>query len=227
MNIKEKIGQRIKQERISKGLTRKALSELTENLKISRINNYERGERTPGPEEIKQLAQALEVSAAFLMCLSDDKQGRAKKNSHFGALIPILDFQQACNAEVAIENIRQNHNSETQKFIPVAANSSEHLSGNAFALEINDDSMAPEFRVNDKVIIDPENFPKPGDFVAAKLDEDNAVIIRKYKQLSTSKTAPEFELIALNNNWANVQITDEVSAKIIGTIIYLNRIIKA
>ena len=43
MNVKEKIGQRIKQERTAKGLTRKALSELTENLNISRINNYERG----------------------------------------------------------------------------------------------------------------------------------------------------------------------------------------
>lgn len=47
MSIKEKIGLRIKQERMSKKLTMKALAELTDNLNISRINNYERGERTP------------------------------------------------------------------------------------------------------------------------------------------------------------------------------------
>lgn len=37
-----KIGQRIMDERKAKGLTRKALAELTGELKTSRINNYER-----------------------------------------------------------------------------------------------------------------------------------------------------------------------------------------
>ena len=53
MNIKEKIGQRIMTERKAKGLTRKALAELTDDLKQSRINNWEHGTRTPGPEEIR------------------------------------------------------------------------------------------------------------------------------------------------------------------------------
>lgn len=74
MSIKEQIGQRIQAARLEKGLTRKALAELTNDLKQSRINNWERGDRTPGPEEIKQLAKALEVSAAYLMCLTDEKQ---------------------------------------------------------------------------------------------------------------------------------------------------------
>ncbi len=46
MNIKEEIGARIFQERQAKGLTRKALAELTDDLKPSRINNWERGLRT-------------------------------------------------------------------------------------------------------------------------------------------------------------------------------------
>ncbi|VEB33681.1 helix-turn-helix domain-containing protein [Legionella cherrii] len=60
---------------LAKELTRKALAELTKNLKVSRINNYERGERTPGPDEIKQLAHALEVAPAFfnVFCLMTSK----------------------------------------------------------------------------------------------------------------------------------------------------------
>ena len=67
--IKEKIGQRIYEARKAKGLSQQGLANLTTDLKQSRINNWENGLRTPGPEEIKQLANALEVPAAFLMCL--------------------------------------------------------------------------------------------------------------------------------------------------------------
>ena len=78
MSIKEKIGQRILDERKAKGLTRKALAELTGELKVSRINNYERGDRTPGPTEIKLLADALEVSPSYLMCLTDSREGKIR-----------------------------------------------------------------------------------------------------------------------------------------------------
>ena len=71
MDIKKEIGQRIYEARKGKGLTRKALAELTDDLKPSRISNWEYGMRTPGPEEVKQLSKALDVSPAFLMCLTE------------------------------------------------------------------------------------------------------------------------------------------------------------
>jgi transcriptional regulator with XRE-family HTH domain len=46
MNIKEKIGLRIYEARKAKGLTRQSLADLTDDLKPSRINNWERGIRT-------------------------------------------------------------------------------------------------------------------------------------------------------------------------------------
>ncbi len=226
MNIKEKIGQRIRHERTTKGLTRKALAELTEDLKVSRINNYERGERTPGPEEIKQLAKALEVSPSFLMCLSDDKQGRLNKTPGLGALIPVLDYKQAVNPVLFIQQIKEEHYSEKVALIPVSSGLTERIGPNAFAMEVRDDSMTPEFRVNDVLIIDPDTTPNPGDFVVAKLDSDNEVIIRKYKQLSASKTSPAFELIALNEDWASVRVDPDTSCELVGAVISLNRFIK-
>ncbi|STY25904.1 phage repressor [Legionella taurinensis] len=223
MNIKEKIGQRIKQERLAKKLTRKELADLTENLKISSINNYERGDRTPGPNEIKQLAKALELSPAFLMCLSDDREGKAKKIPGAGTLVPVLDYKQACDPAFYIEQIKSGNYSDKVDFIPLSAKLSERIGVNAFALVVKDESMVPEFRIGDVMIIDPEALAMPSDFVAAKLDSDVEIIIRKYKQLSASKIAPEFELVAFNEDWANVHVKTKIKAEIIGPVIQIQR----
>ncbi|HAU1161713.1 phage repressor [Legionella sainthelensi] len=223
MNIKEKIGQRIMNERKAKGLTRKALAELTSELKISRINNYERGDRTPGPTEIKLLADALEVSASYLMCLTDNREGKMTKSLGMGALIPVLDYKQAIDPAAFIQKIKEDVDTKVE-FIPVSTAVSDSIGKNAFALQIKDDSMMPEFRINDVLIVDPETSHKPGDFVVALIECEQEVIVRKYKQLSASKEAQQFELIALNEDWADVRVgSGEMQAQIIGCGVNLVR----
>lgn len=223
MNIKEKIGQRIMSERKAKGLTRKALAELTSELKISRINNYERGDRTPGPTEIKLLADALEVSASYLMCLTDNREGKMTKSLGMGALIPVFDYKQATDPGACIQKIKEDVDTKVV-FVPVGTAVSDSIGKNAFALQIKDESMMPEFRINDVIIVDPDTSPKPGDFVVALIDGDQEVIVRKYKQLSASKETPQFELIALNEDWANVRVGfNELQAQIVGCGVSLIR----
>lgn len=223
MNIKEKIGQRIMTERKAKGLTRKALAELTSELKISRINNYERGDRTPGPTEIKLLADALEVSASYLMCLTDNREGKMTKSLGMGALIPVLDYKQAIDPAAFIQKIKEDVDTKVE-FIPVSTAISDSIGKNAFALQIKDESMTPEFRINDVIIVDPDTNPKPGDFVVALIESDQEVIVRKYKQLSASKEVREFELIALNEDWADIRVgSNEMQAQIIGCGVSLAR----
>lgn len=225
MSIKEKIGLRIKQERTSKKLTMKALAELTDNLNISRINNYERGERTPGPEEIKQLAKALDVSPSFLMCLSDDRQG-SFKTPGLGGLLPILDYKSACDPALAIQRIKDESYSEKIELIPISSVVQDRIGQNAFALVVKDESMIPEFKFDDILIVDPNTQPNPGDFIIIRLENESEVIIRKFKQLSASKEKPEFELIAINNDWPDVKISKEFHNIFIGTAISLVRLIK-
>ncbi|HAT1982219.1 TPA: helix-turn-helix domain-containing protein [Legionella pneumophila] len=216
MNIKEKIGQRIMIERKAKGLTRKALAELTSELKISRINNYERGDRTPGPTEIKLLADALEVSASYLMCLTDNREGKMTKSLGMGALIPVFDYKQATDPASYIQKIKEDIDTKVE-FVPVSTAVSDSIGKNAFALKIKDESMTPEFRIDDVIIVDPDTSPKPGDFVVALIEGEQEVIVRKYKQLSASKEAQQFELIALNEDWANIRIGfNELKAQIVG-----------
>lgn len=223
MTIKEKIGQRIMDERKAKGLTRKALAELTGELKVSRINNYERGDRTPGPEEIKLLADALEVPASYLMCLTDNKDGSPSKSPGLGLLLPILNYKQASNPAAFMESLNDDMDAKVE-FLPAGSSLSDSLGDSAFALLVQDDSMAPEFRTNDILIIDSDTKPRPGDVVVALLDGEQEVIVRKYKQLSAAKGAQEYELIALNEDWANVHVNGkDTKAQIIGCGISVSR----
>lgn len=226
MTIKEKIGKRIKDERLAKGLTRKALAELTQDLNVSRINNYERGERTPGPNEIKQLAKVLDVSPAFLMCLSDDKFGKLNKTPGTGALVPILDYKKASNPKQSVQEIREGMGKEELTFIPINSELASKISQFAFALQVKDVSMTPELKINDVLIFDPDIRPSPSDLVVAKLGIQEEVVIRKYKQLSTSESHQDIELIALNDDWANARINHENPGEVIGTLIYLTRQVK-
>ncbi len=130
--IKEKIGQRIYEARKAKGLSQQGLANLTIDLKQSRINNWENGLRTPGPEEIKQLANALEVPAAFLMCLSDEKQENQTKK--LGRLIPLFDHHQACDAKHCLNELREQASADNAVLISVSTALLPTLEGDVFAL---------------------------------------------------------------------------------------------
>lgn len=219
MNIKERIGQRIYTERTAKGLTRKALANLTDDLKQSRINNYERGDRTPGPEEIQQLAKVLDVSAAYLMCLTDDKHAdKPKKIPGLGALIPILDNEQAGNPKTSMDLIREQKDDINPNFIPISSELAAQLSNYAFGFVIKDDSMNPELLDGDILIVDFDLSPKPGCFVLAKINDENSVLVRQYKQLSHSGLINQFKLLPKNSNWAEIEVNSMSSGEIIGSV---------
>ena len=213
--IKEKIGQRIFEARKAKGLSQQGLANLTTDLKQSRINNWENGLRTPGPEEIKQLANALEVSAAFLMCLSDEKQeNQIKKLSR---LIPLLDHHQACDAKHYLNELREQGSVDSTVLVSVSAELLPTLGADTFVLKMVDDSMMPEFRLNDTLVIDPSVQPKPGNYVVVRMSGKSEVIICQYKKLSYS--SPEFELLTLNDNWPNIKAGDDIKVDIIGVVV--------
>jgi hypothetical protein len=56
-----------------------------------------------------------------------------------------------------------------------------------------------------------------------KSDDNPEVIIRRYKQLSISKSTQQFELLATNKNWPDIQSHELVGCRILGTAIFLNR----
>lgn len=70
MGIKDRIGERLKKARGKRTLADVAKN--TKKLTITRISNYERGQRTPGPEEAIELARALgNITPAEVLCVDD------------------------------------------------------------------------------------------------------------------------------------------------------------
>ena len=149
MDIKKEIGQRIYQARKGKGLTRKALADLTDDLKPSRISNWEYGMRTPGPEEVKQLSKALDVSPAFLMCLTEKMNDQ---NPNWGMLVPILDSKQACDPMAAIQAI-QKERENIVPYVPFSFELTTQVGKHVFAVKMPDDSMEPELRRHDILLL--------------------------------------------------------------------------
>lgn len=216
LNIKKEIGKRILEARKAKGLTLKALGELAGGFKQARMTNWEQGIRTPGPEEIKQLAHALDVSPAYLMCLSDEKQLQKAKSP--SQLIPLLDYQKACDINLYAEATYQvESNSRDTVFISVSTELLPNLSEHAFALKVTNDSMLPEIKVNDVLVVEPIISPDPGDYVVVKIAGKNEAVICQYKKLSY--TSSEFELLTLNDNWPDIKVHDSAHATIIGKLI--------
>lgn len=87
----------------------------------------------------------------------------------------------------------------------------------AFALEIEGDSMLPEFRAGDLVIIEPDWEPRPGECVAAKNGKEEATF-KKYRQRGVDKDGNViFELVPLNEDYQTLR-SDETPLVIIGVM---------
>lgn len=88
----------------------------------------------------------------------------------------------------------------------------------AFALQIQGDSMLPDFKPGDRVVIDPKVAPLPGDFVVAKTDDGEATF-KKYRPRGLDATGTMvFELVPMNADYPSLR-SDITAVRIIGTMI--------
>ncbi|PTT35134.1 SOS response transcriptional repressor [Acidovorax sp. HMWF018] len=92
------------------------------------------------------------------------------------------------------------------------------LSAHAFALTIRGDSMLPEFNPGDRVIIDPEVAPHPGDFVAAKNGEQEATFKKYRPRGMDAQGNMVFELVPLNDDYPTLR-SDIQPIRIVGTMV--------
>lgn len=91
-------------------------------------------------------------------------------------------------------------------------------SENTFALEIEGDSMEPEFKAGDVVVIDPEVDPAPGEFVVAA-NGDHEATFKKFRPSGIGLYGKQhFELVPLNNDFPTISSMDK-PIKIIGTMV--------
>lgn len=92
------------------------------------------------------------------------------------------------------------------------------LSDSAFALEIKGDSMLPEFKPGDRVIIDPGVSPQPGDFVVGK-NGDGEATFKKFRPRGVDASGNlVFELVPLNDDYPTMR-SDVTPITILGTMV--------
>jgi SOS-response transcriptional repressor LexA len=125
--------------------------------------------------------------------------------------IPMISYVQAGVWTTVYDNFQPG---DADEFLLTDMDLSEH----AFALEIKGESMLPEFKPGDRVIIDPLVQPNPGDFVVAKNGEDEATF-KKYRPRGMNERGdPVFELVPLNDDYPSMR-SDQQPIQIIGTMI--------
>lgn len=93
----------------------------------------------------------------------------------------------------------------------------QDLSAWTFALDVEGFSMLPEFRPGDRIIVDPEIAPNPGDFVVARNGTAQATF-KKYRPRGIDASGNEiFELVPLNEDYPTLR-SDTERLSVIGVV---------
>lgn len=199
----ETVGQRIKRLREDLKLSQAELAEKCGWGYQSRVGNYETGVRKVNVEDAVVIASALKVSPGELLFGTPDN---AVFINQKGRSIPLVSFVQAGTFTEA-DNLFFPEDIETTIVFD------ENISELGFALRIKGDSMEPEFKEGDTIVIDPAVAPSPGEFVVAK-NGDHEATFKKYRL----KANGAFELVPLNPDYPTID-SEQQQVQIIGTMV--------
>ncbi len=129
-----------------------------------------------------------------------------------GNRIPILSYVQAGNwREICEQATTFDGNVEY-------VTASVDIGSCGFGLWIRGHSMTPMFNEGDLVIIDPDEQPRPGDYVVAKNGSEEATF-KKYRPRGIDESGQEvFELVPLNDDFPTMH-SDRQHIEIIGVMV--------
>lgn len=131
--------------------------------------------------------------------------------------IPVLNYVQAGNPKEVIDDYAAGTGMDE---ITIDADLAQELSMESFALVIRGNSMEPEFKEGDVVVIDPSVKPLPGDFVVAKLDSDGETTFKKYRSRGMDDTGHHmFELVPLNEDYHTILVSSKKPGHVVGTMV--------
>lgn len=179
------IGERIKQQRESKGLSQRALAKLL-SVEPNTLWRWEKGQRNPSDEDKRRIAEALHTSISYLIGETDDPSSAPSKAQKKPAqkepegdeavllgedlrMVPLLgpEFAACCGEGNGYDTLLMDDISiETR--IPVSLAEIGSLSPHAFAIRTEGDSMSPAGITPGTIcVIDPAVDPHYGDVVLA------------------------------------------------------------
>lgn len=204
------IGKRIAHARKEAALSQQAVAD---RFSISRaaVAQWESGDTHPGMTKLEGLAQVLGVRLEWLATGKGLKRTGASaptESTEGHRAAPLLPWQAIASWSERAEPAGGPERLMTRL----------EMSARAFALAIEDESMAPEFAPDDHVIIDPDILPQTGDFVVARSSHDEIAALRLYRVLERSGEEI-VELVPLNAAWPTRLIDKQQPGRILGTMV--------
>ena len=220
MDIRVQIGNRITKTRKELGITIKELAARTIELSPARISNWEQGTRSPGPLEAKLLAENLNVSASYLLCLTDNPQGDLIQNpENKFRHIPVLSMKDAPHAKEILE---QQEPFIFEKTILIDSLNPSIKNTILYAVLVEDSSMQPTLSPGDVVVVDGELQPNPGQYVLVYLTQKKQAVLRQYGEADGCL----FQLLASSDLWAIVSIKDAHEAAVMGVVVEIRKYLR-
>ncbi len=202
-------GARLQSLRKERKLTQKQLGKIVGVSDVT-VGYWEKNQNSPGGMSLTKLAKYFGVSEDFLLTGKEEKSNIA--TSSFGVMqVPVISWVQAgaWTSESDARNLEG-------KVDYVLTNG--HHSMGTFAVKVRGKSMEPDFKEGDTLIVDPDLYPAPGDFVVGKNGSEEATF-KKYRSRGVNENGVEvFELVPLNPDFAtHSSLTEHIS--IIGVVI--------
>ncbi|KDD50719.1 putative repressor protein C2 [Bordetella bronchiseptica OSU553] len=198
-------------------------SELARRVKVSRgaISLWLTGAtKELTADNLLAAAQALGVNPVWLGSGKGPKRsGEVAEQPYFdnnvapaaagSRRVPLINYVQAGE----LTEIGAAFSGEAVEYLLTDMNLSQH----AFALEITGLSMYPDFKPGDRIIVDQEICPQPGDFVVARNGGYEATF-KKYRPRGLDANGNDvFELVPLNDDYPTLY-SDRELLTIIGTM---------
>lgn len=186
------IGQNIRSRRKELKMTLEQLA-LEIGSDTGNLSRIERGQQSITTDKIEVIAKALNCLPLDLINPSHSSQPSVP----FGYnKVPLLSNNQSLDwskLQTHVEHL------DIKEWLVTDLS----IAPNSFSFLIWDLSMAPDFKIGDKIIIDPSLKAEAGDFVIAR-DERYGLIFRKYRARGISDDDQEiFELFPLNEDFEN------------------------
>lgn len=201
------IGQNIRSRRKELKMTLEQLA-LEIGSDTGNLSRIERGVQSITTEKIEIIAKALNCLPLDLINPSHTNQPSVPIGY---TKVPLLDSSQILDWAKL-----QNHveHLEINEWLVTDLS----IAPTSFSFLIWDSSMSPDFKIGDKIIIDPTLKAEAGDFVLAK-DERYGLIFRKYRARGISDAGLEiFELYPLNEDFENFH-SSSGTVSIIGVMV--------
>lgn len=214
-----KVSERIKNTRKRLGYSQDVLGAKVGVSRVA-VSQWERDETTPSGRYLNDLAAALGVSVEWLITGKGDANNPGPAfvvNVEpavipQGRRVPILSYVQAgqwremCEQATAFDG--------NVEYVSAGVD----IGPCGFGLWLRGDSMTPLFNEGDLVIIDPDEHPRPGDYVVAT-NGSNEATFKKYRARGEYENGqPRFELVPLNEDHETLS-TDHTQIIIIGVMV--------